>query len=48
MLIHNNNWEILRRAGTYWLRPPASVDARQQLIEMPSKNSLIATLRPTG
>jgi hypothetical protein len=48
MLIHNNNWEILRRDGTYWLRPPASVDVQQRVTEMPSKNPLVAALRPTG
>jgi hypothetical protein len=48
MLIHNNNWEILRRDGTYWLRPPASVDVQQRVIEMSSKNPLVAALRLAG
>jgi hypothetical protein len=48
MLIHNNNWQILRRDGTYWLRPPATVDPEQRPTEMPSKNPLVAALRPAS
>ena len=44
MLIHNNDWEILRRDGTYWLRRPKSIDPSQTLIEMPSKNPLVAAM----
>jgi hypothetical protein len=44
MLIHNNDWEILRRDGTYWLKRPKSIDPSQTLIEMPSKNPLVAAM----
>jgi hypothetical protein len=45
MLIHNNDWEILRRDGTYWLRRPKSIDPSQTLIEMPSKNPLVEAMQ---
>jgi hypothetical protein len=53
MLIHNNDWEILRRpalsspkgTATYWLRRPKSIDPSQTLIEMPSKNPLVAAMQ---
>jgi hypothetical protein len=51
MLIHNNGWEIIRDTGQidgrggYWLKPPKERDPHQQLIEMPSKNPLIAAMR---
>jgi hypothetical protein len=44
MLIHNNDWEILRRDGTYWLKRPKSIDPSQTLIEMPSKNTLVTAM----
>jgi hypothetical protein len=40
MLMHNG-WEISRALDTYWLRPPASYDKSQALIEMPSRNPLL-------
>jgi hypothetical protein len=53
MLIHNQNWEIIRdtaqsdgRSG-YWLKPPKKRDPQQALIIMPSKNPLIAALKHT-
>ena len=36
MLLHNQGWQILENTGTYWLRPPATIDPGQTLIEMPS------------
>ena len=41
MLIHNNGWEITRNRGTFWLKPPASVDPSGALREMPSSNPLM-------
>ncbi|TFC02084.1 HNH endonuclease [Cryobacterium adonitolivorans] len=37
-LLHNQGWQILERQGRHWLRPPASVDPGQQLVEMRSKS----------
>jgi hypothetical protein len=46
MLIHTNGWEIIKDGhGGYWLKPPKNQDPRQQLIEMPSKNPLIAAMQ---
>jgi hypothetical protein len=48
MLIHNNGWEIIRDdAGRYWLKPPKERDRGQTLIEMPTKNPLVAALKHT-
>jgi hypothetical protein len=44
MLFHNNGWEVLRDGGTYCLKPPKSIDARQRLIPMPSKNPTIRAI----
>jgi hypothetical protein len=50
MLIHNTGWEIIRDTGQidgrggYWLKPPKERDPRQNLIEMPSKNPLVAAM----
>jgi hypothetical protein len=41
LLLHNNHWDVLRRGGDYWLRPPVSVDPAQKLLAMPSKEPLI-------
>jgi len=38
LLLHNQRWQIFENAGRYWLRPPASIDPGQTLIEMPSRN----------
>jgi hypothetical protein len=43
LLLHNQHWEIIRIGAEYWLKPPASVDAGQTLIPMPSKNPLMLT-----
>ena len=45
MLIHETGAEIIRRDGTYWLRPGKSIDPTRALIEMPSKNPLVAGMR---
>ena len=52
MLIHNSGWEIRRgddqSRSSYWLKPPPSIDPRQELIEMRSRNPLLATVRQTS
>ena len=51
MLIHNQNWEIIRdnqpinSAHQYWLKPPKQRDPAQTPIEMPTKNPLLATMK---
>jgi len=37
MLLHNRRWQVFENAGRYWLRPPATIDPGQSLIEMPSR-----------
>ncbi|TFC58161.1 HNH endonuclease signature motif containing protein [Cryobacterium sp. TMB1-7] len=37
-LLHTRGWQILEHQDQYWLRPPATIDPGQTLIEMPSKN----------
>jgi hypothetical protein len=52
MFIHDKGWEIIRQpgpgGGTYWLKPPKKVDPEQRLIEMPSKNPIIAAYSRTA
>ncbi|MEC5182937.1 hypothetical protein RCH12_000380 [Cryobacterium sp. MP_3.1] len=38
-LLHNQGWQIFENRGRYWLRPPASVDPGQTLIELRSKSA---------
>ena len=38
MLLHNQGWQIFENTDSYWLRPPATIDPGQTLIEMPSHN----------
>ena len=45
--VHNNGWEITRERGTYWLIPPADVDAAQTPIEMPTKSAAARHLAAT-
>jgi hypothetical protein len=45
MLIHETGGQIIRKDGTYWLKPGPSVDPTQTLIEMPSKNPLLASMK---
>lgn len=42
MLIHNNGWEVVRHGSDYRLKPPRSIDAQQELIDMPVHNRLTA------
>jgi hypothetical protein len=39
LLLHNQGWQILEHQGTYWLRPPATVDPGQKLIRLHSKSA---------
>jgi hypothetical protein len=39
LLLHNQGWQILEHNGTYWLRPPATVDPGQKLIRLRSKSA---------
>jgi Domain of unknown function (DUF222) len=48
MLIHNNDWQITRRDGTYWLTRPKNIDPSQTPIEMPSNNPIIQRIRQQG
>ncbi|PXA71712.1 HNH endonuclease signature motif containing protein [Cryobacterium arcticum] len=34
LLLHNQRWQIFENQGRYWLRPPATIDPGQTLIEM--------------
>lgn len=34
--LHNQGWQILEHQGRYWLRPPATVDRGQNLMELHS------------
>jgi hypothetical protein len=46
MLTHTQGWEIIRdESGDYWLTPPQHHDPKQALVEMPSKNPLIAAMK---
>jgi hypothetical protein len=45
MLLHAGSWEILRQDNGYWLKPPKERDPQQQLIEMPSRNPLVAAMK---
>ncbi|MCU1445004.1 DUF222 domain-containing protein [Cryobacterium sp.] len=38
LLLHNQGWQIFEHHGTYWLRPPGSVDPGQTLIRLRSKS----------
>jgi hypothetical protein len=43
--IHNNGWQVIRDDGSYWLKPPKTLDRAQKLIELRSKNPVIRELR---
>lgn len=45
MLMHNALWEILRRDGAFWVRPPAAIDSERTLGEMLSRSPVIAGIR---
>ncbi|POH61468.1 hypothetical protein C3B59_12560 [Cryobacterium zongtaii] len=38
LLLHNQRWQIFENTGRYWLRPPATIDPGQALIDMPRRN----------
>ncbi len=44
MLLHNNKWKILLIEGSYWLKPPRSVDAAQTLRTLSTKSPLMSEL----
>ncbi len=46
MILHNNHWHIRRDEGTYWLRPPVTVDPTQTLLPMPSKSPPMLEIYP--
>ena len=37
-MLHNQGWQIFENRGRYWLRPPASVNPGQTLIELRGKS----------
>lgn len=43
--IHETDSEIIRKGDTYWLKPGPKIDPAQTLIEMPSKNPLVAAMK---
>jgi hypothetical protein len=45
LLFHNAGWQIIRDKGTYYLRPPTSVDPLQKLIKLRSRNPIMEELR---
>jgi hypothetical protein len=44
LLLHNNHWQVTRDGGTYWLRPPRSIDPAQELLPMPRRSPLLDEL----
>lgn len=44
LLLHNNEWEVVRRGSDYWLVPPPDIDPGQTPIAMPSKSSALRDL----
>ncbi len=44
LLAHDHHWEITRDRGDYWLIPPATVDAAQLPIRLPSKSPALREL----
>ena len=38
LLLHNQRWQTFENEGQFWLRPPASIDPGQTLIEMHNHN----------
>ena len=39
LLLHNQQWSIIRTETDYWLRPPVEVNPDQTLIALPSKRA---------
>ncbi len=48
MLMHSTSWQIQRRGGGFWLRPPAAIDPGRKWVEMPSRNPMIVAIRARG
>jgi hypothetical protein len=46
LLLHNQGWQILEHQGSYWLRPPATVDPGQHLIRLRSKSAAALEQHP--
>jgi hypothetical protein len=44
LLLHNNNWRIVREVADYFLVPPADVDPEQRRIPMPPKSPAVRRL----
>ncbi len=44
LLLHNTGWQIIRRKGEYFVRPPLSVDPRQKIIALRSRNPIMNEL----
>ncbi len=38
LLMHNNGWEIVRRAHEYWLTPPSTVDPELRPVQLHTKS----------
>ena len=47
LLIHNNGWTITRKAGDFYVVPPASVDPERRPIPAPSKSPPLRRLLAT-
>ncbi|MBC7724570.1 MAG: hypothetical protein H7146_07460, partial [Burkholderiaceae bacterium] len=45
LMVHHNQWEIVRIGATYWVRAPKDVDPTQTLRELTSKSPPIADLK---
>ncbi|WP_104164513.1 DUF222 domain-containing protein [Cryobacterium sp. N22] len=45
-LLHNQGWQIFEHHNRYWLRPPATIDPGQSLIEMRSKSPAASQQHP--
>lgn len=48
MLIHDTGSEIILENGTYWLKPGTMLDPTQTLVEMPSRNPIVAAMKLTA
>jgi hypothetical protein len=46
--MHNNGWQVIRVGGSYFMRPPASVDPDRELIPLRSRNPLMKLIRAAG
>lgn len=46
--LHNDKWEIERRAGRYWLQPPAGLEGRASGALLETKSRAVRELLATG